>query len=137
ALIVYSVYLIIQIRERNLIKQKEALQREVHNQTILLREQKAEIERKNRDITDSINYAKRIQSSILPQSDLLAKAFKEYFIYFVPRDIVSGDFYWFSNLKGKFIITVADCTGHGVPGRSEEHTSELQSRENLVCRLLL
>lgn len=116
ALIVYSVYLIIQIRERNLIKQKEALQREVHNQTILLREQKAEIERKNRDITDSINYAKRIQSSILPQSDLLAKAFKEYFIYFVPRDIVSGDFYWFSNLKGKFIITVADCTGHGVPG---------------------
>src|SRR5690606_41474132 len=62
------------------------------------------------------SYAKRIQSSILPQSDLLAKAFKEYFIYFVPRDIVSGDFYWFSNLKGKFIITVADCTGHGVPG---------------------
>src|SRR5690606_1933825 len=96
--------------------QKEALQREVDSQTITLREQKAEIERKNRDITDSINYAKRIQSSILPESSILEGTFNESFIFFAPRDIVSGDFYWFYPFKNKFLVCVADCTGHGVPG---------------------
>jgi ligand-binding sensor domain-containing protein/serine phosphatase RsbU (regulator of sigma subunit) len=112
----YSIFLLIRIRERKLLRQKEALQREVESQTITLREQKAEIERKNRDITDSINYAKRIQSSILPESAILEKTFSESFIYFAPRDIVSGDFYWFHPFKDKFLVGVADCTGHGVPG---------------------
>jgi ligand-binding sensor domain-containing protein len=71
AAIIYSVYLIIIFREKNLKKQKEALQKEVNIQTVQLREQKAEIERKNQDITDSINYAKTIQSSILPPLDVL------------------------------------------------------------------
>ncbi len=115
-LIGYAIFLIIKIRERKLLRQKEALQREVDSQTIILREQKAEIERKNRDITDSINYAKRIQSSILPESAILESTFNESFIFFAPRDIVSGDFYWFHPLKNKFLVCVADCTGHGVPG---------------------
>jgi len=116
AVIIYSVYLIIIYRERKLRKQKEILQREVDTQTIQLREQKAEIERKNRDITDSINYARTIQSSILPPLNVLKDLFPKSFIFFVPRDIVSGDFYWFYKTKNHFIIACADCTGHGVPG---------------------
>jgi ligand-binding sensor domain-containing protein/serine phosphatase RsbU (regulator of sigma subunit) len=116
ALIIYGVYLIIVFRERKLTKQKEALQREVDLQTIQLREQKAEIERKNRDITDSINYAKTIQSSILPPLEILTSYFPRSFVFFVPRDIVSGDFYWFYKTKNHFLISCADCTGHGVPG---------------------
>jgi serine phosphatase RsbU (regulator of sigma subunit) len=92
------------------------LQKEVDLQTIQLREQKAEIERKNRDITDSINYAKTIQSSILPPLEVLKSHFPESFVFFAPRDIVSGDFYWFHKTKNHFIISCADCTGHGVPG---------------------
>ena len=110
------VYLIIYYREKKLRNQKEVLQKEVANQTVLLRQQKAEIERKNRDITDSINYAKRIQTSILPPISVLESRFKESFIFFAPRDIVSGDFYWFYEAKGKFLCACADCTGHGVPG---------------------
>lgn len=116
SIIAYSIFLVIKTRERKLRRQKEALQREVESQTVILREQKAEIEKKNRDITDSINYAKRIQSSILPPSEILTKAFNESFIFFAPRDIVSGDFYWFFHSKDKFLICAADCTGHGVPG---------------------
>ncbi|MFO8000753.1 MAG: two-component regulator propeller domain-containing protein [Marinilabilia sp.] len=116
AVIIYTVYLIIIFRERKLRKQKEILQREVDLQTIQLREQKAEIERKNRDITDSINYAKTIQSSILPPLNVLKNYFPESFVFFVPRDIVSGDFYWFYKTKTHFLICCADCTGHGVPG---------------------
>ncbi|MGQ1889997.1 ligand-binding sensor domain-containing protein [Thermophagus sp. OGC60D27] len=116
ALIIYVVYLIIIIREKNLKRQKEQLQKAVDQQTILLREQKAEIERKNRDITDSINYAKTIQSSILPPLNVLKSNYPESFVFFEPRDIVSGDFYWFHKTKKYFILGCADCTGHGVPG---------------------
>ncbi|MBN2743726.1 MAG: SpoIIE family protein phosphatase [Marinilabiliaceae bacterium] len=112
----YLVYLLIQYRERKLIEQKKLLQREVASQTVVLRNQKAEIEKKNRDITDSINYAKRIQSSILPPLSMLKNVFPDSFVFFAPRDIVSGDFYWFYQRKEYLYISVADCTGHGVPG---------------------
>lgn len=115
-LLILSVYSLIKYREQALIRQKQLLQREVASQTVVLREQKAEIERKNRDITDSINYAKKIQSSILPAMDDLMNVFPESFVYFLPRDIVSGDFYWFNRTKDYFIACCADCTGHGVPG---------------------
>jgi serine phosphatase RsbU (regulator of sigma subunit) len=79
--------------------------------------QKGEIELQNIEITDSINYAKRIQTSILPDINKLRETYKESFILFKPRDIVSGDFYWFDRLgDDKFIIVCADSTGHGVPG---------------------
>lgn len=89
----------------------------------LLFEQKQEIELQNRNITASILYAKRIQEAILPPETNLQEAFKDCFIWYQPKDIVSGDFYWFyeikdntSELNGEKIIAVADCTGHGVPG---------------------
>ncbi len=79
--------------------------------------QKAEIELQNLEITDSINYAKRIQSSILPDIKKLKEHFRDAFIMLYPRDIVSGDFYWFDKLDNDtFILVCADSTGHGVPG---------------------
>jgi serine phosphatase RsbU (regulator of sigma subunit) len=74
------------------------------------------IETKNMQITDSINYSRRIQTAILPPADLLTKSLKNFFIYYAPKDIVSGDFYWFSEINNKLYFIVVDCTGHGVPG---------------------
>ncbi|WKV12296.1 tetratricopeptide repeat protein [Marivirga harenae] len=74
------------------------------------------IEEKNKNITDSINYAKRIQTALLPFSHRISKQLEDYFIYYNPKDIVSGDFYWFSESEDKVILAVADCTGHGIPG---------------------
>ncbi|MCX6295523.1 MAG: SpoIIE family protein phosphatase, partial [Bacteroidetes bacterium] len=65
---------------------------------------------------DSINYAKRIQEAILPSKEIKYKIFPEAFVFFQPKDIVSGDFYWFAEKNGKRIIATVDCTGHGVPG---------------------
>jgi serine phosphatase RsbU (regulator of sigma subunit) len=80
-------------------------------------EQKEEIEIKNRDITDSITYAKRIQTSMLPPIKRLQQHFSGCFVFYSPRDIVSGDFYWFDQVSSnKFTIVCADSTGHGVPG---------------------
>jgi ligand-binding sensor domain-containing protein/serine phosphatase RsbU (regulator of sigma subunit) len=116
--LIVGVYMIIVIRER---KQKEFqiyLEKMLDDRTKEVREQKEEIEIKNRDITDSINYAQRIQASILPSVRKLQQYFTGSFVYYAPRDIVSGDFYWFDQLPGtnKFIIVCADSTGHGVPG---------------------
>ena len=74
------------------------------------------IEDKNKNITDSINYAKRIQDAILPPPAQLNNYLKDSFIFFKPKDIVSGDFYFFNKLDNKLLITAVDCTGHGVPG---------------------
>ncbi|MGQ0827787.1 MAG: PP2C family protein-serine/threonine phosphatase, partial [Bacteroidota bacterium] len=70
----------------------------------------------HKKITDSINYAKRIQQSILPRESEIQKIVPQSFIFYQPRDIVSGDFYWFSQVEKKIIIAAVDCTGHGVPG---------------------
>lgn len=83
---------------------------------LLLGEQKAIIEARNKDITDSINYARKIQESILPEAAVLEGFFPQNFILFKPRDIVSGDFYWFCKKGKRIMVAVADCTGHGVPG---------------------
>ncbi len=81
-----------------------------------LQSQKDKIDQSNTRITDSIRYAKRIQDAILPNEKILNEALSDYFIYFNPHDIVSGDFYWMRKIGRKIIIVAADCTGHGVPG---------------------
>ena len=81
-----------------------------------IEQQKNLIEQKNCEITDSINYARKIQDSILLPETKLKKWLPQMFIYFKPKDIVSGDFYWFSKYENKYVITAIDCTGHGVPG---------------------
>ena len=79
--------------------------------------QKALVEEKNKDILESISYAKRIQEAILPQSIEIKKYLKNHFIYYKPKDIVSGDFYWFYPInENEILIAAVDCTGHGVPG---------------------
>ena len=75
-----------------------------------------EIEEKNKEITDSINYAKRIQDAIFPSFDFIKKNIPNSFIYYQPKDIVAGDFYWAEKIGDIFLIAAADCTGHGVPG---------------------
>jgi serine phosphatase RsbU (regulator of sigma subunit) len=77
-----------------------------------------EIRQKNKDITDSIHYAKRIQQSILPSNEKIKTHLPEYFIFYQPKDIVSGDFYWMESVEDdtKIIVAAVDCTGHGVPG---------------------
>jgi ligand-binding sensor domain-containing protein/serine phosphatase RsbU (regulator of sigma subunit) len=111
------VTLIIRERDKSQKKIQEYLEKELAARTSVVMKQKGEIELQNIEITDSINYAKRIQTSILPDINKLKDAFKDAFILFHPRDIVSGDFYWFDKLEeDKFILVCADSTGHGVPG---------------------
>lgn len=81
-----------------------------------LQEKNGQIQKQNEQIIQSINYAERIQHAIIPNSKILEENFADYFISFKPKDIVSGDFYWFSEVDKKQIIVCADCTGHGVPG---------------------
>lgn len=74
------------------------------------------IEEKNKEITDSINYAKNIQQSLITNEIVFADNLKDHFILYLPKDIVAGDFYWAHKVANEFIIVCADCTGHGVPG---------------------
>ncbi|HLN55085.1 MAG TPA: two-component regulator propeller domain-containing protein [Bacteroidales bacterium] len=112
-----SVALIIREREKSHRKLQAYLEDELEKRTSVIMKQKGEIELQNLEITDSINYAKRIQSSILPDIGKLRENFREAFILFHPRDIVSGDFYWFDKVdEDRFIVVCADSTGHGVPG---------------------
>lgn len=103
-------------KQRILESQKEMLETQVTERTSEIVEQKTIIERKNKDITDSIDYAKTIQKAILPTNEYIHALFPESFILFKPKDIVSGDFYWFAEKNGKKIVAACDCTGHGVPG---------------------
>lgn len=96
-------------RTGRLLKEKEEALRQIERQ-------KYEMEVRDRNITDSLIYAKRIQEALLPSEDYLRKHFRDSFIFFRPKDIVSGDFYWIGEKNDKIFIVGADCTGHGVPG---------------------
>jgi serine phosphatase RsbU (regulator of sigma subunit) len=116
---VLSCIIILIIRERDKAQKKiqAYLEKELEARTSVVMKQKGEIELQNIEITDSINYAKRIQTSILPDISKLKETFEDAFILFHPRDIVSGDFYWFDKLdEDRFVLVCADSTGHGVPG---------------------
>jgi serine phosphatase RsbU (regulator of sigma subunit) len=82
----------------------------------VISDQKSLLEEKQKEILDSINYAKRIQYTLLAHDHVLKKNLSEYFVLFNPKDIVSGDFYWAAKIKDRFYLAVCDCTGHGVPG---------------------
>lgn len=97
-------------------KSHNELEQRVIERTAEISKQKEKIEAQNQDITDSIRYAKRIQQAILPNDHLINQAFPESFILYEPKDIVSGDFYWFGNKNDTAMIAAVDCTGHGVPG---------------------
>jgi serine phosphatase RsbU (regulator of sigma subunit) len=88
----------------------------IQQQKSQVEEQKSLIEEKNREVTDSILYAKRLQQAILPPAENIRYYFPKSFLLYLPKDIVAGDFYFFETCVDKIIIGVADCTGHGVPG---------------------
>jgi ligand-binding sensor domain-containing protein/serine phosphatase RsbU (regulator of sigma subunit) len=108
-LIFAAVFTFIKYRTARIEKEKKQLEAKVEQRT-------HELAEKNRDITSSIQYAKRIQQAILPPLDEIKHFLPESFILYLPKDIVSGDFYWFGEQGDKFIMVAADCTGHGVPG---------------------
>ncbi len=97
-------------------RQKMAANTILETKNDAISKQKREIEKKNNIITDSIEYAQNIQNAILPTEEEMQKCFVEYFIYYKPKDIVSGDFYWLHESKNAVLFAVVDCTGHGVPG---------------------
>jgi len=110
------IILIIRLRERSQRRKRIFLEKQLLIRTKELVEQKALVELKNKDITDSINYAYKIQSALLPSLIDIKYHLPDIAVLNKPRDIVSGDFYWY-NIEGDYItIALADCTGHGVPG---------------------
>lgn len=114
-----AIFSILLIQTRyNLTKREIIARTSLEATNVVLNEQKEIIEENNKNIMDSIKYAKRIQDAILPDESLLGKHLKDHFVYFKPKDIVSGDFYWFSRRESTntTIIAAVDCTGHGVPG---------------------
>jgi transcriptional regulator with GAF, ATPase, and Fis domain len=108
-----AAYSAIALENANLIQDME---NQVKIRTAEVVRQKEIIEAKNKDITDSIQYAQRIQNVILPPLTEFQDNFVESFVMFRPRDIVSGDFYWIEEVGEKIYFSVVDCTGHGVPG---------------------
>ena len=107
-IIVLSItYFLFQYRKNNKL---------INAQKKKVESQKNIIQLKNKDLTDSIKYAERIQKTILPNNEKIKKLFSDYFIMYRPKDIVAGDFYWAEMIEGHHFIAVADCTGHGVPG---------------------
>lgn len=109
-IVAYKTYTTIKLEQQKQVITEERDQ---------IKAQKLIIEEKNSEILSSISYAERLQNSILPSSQEIKNAFGDCFIMYNPRDIVSGDFYWFRRLeqdKRHFVIAAADCTGHGVPG---------------------
>ncbi|PLX10966.1 MAG: hypothetical protein C0594_04170 [Marinilabiliales bacterium] len=119
SLVLFRLYK--QKRESNRLLSEKNEEIELQSEKLAISNQELEkrhniILEKNQEISDSIQYASRIQSALLSSEAALKTSVKDYFIFFQPKDVVSGDFYWFLRKEEWLYITVADCTGHGVPG---------------------
>ncbi|OFX41184.1 MAG: hypothetical protein A2W95_06030 [Bacteroidetes bacterium GWA2_40_14] len=115
-LIIAAIITYINIREKNLKLEKIILEKKVKQRTAEVVRKNEELAKKNKDIMDSITYAKRIQQAILPSDHIIKNHVPDSFVLFKPKDIVSGDFYWFGVFGEYIMFSVIDCTGHGVPG---------------------
>ncbi len=102
----------LELKNQHIMQQKE----EIEAQRDEIEIQKQLVEEKNHEVMDSIRYAKRIQSAVMPRADYIDSFLNDYFIIFKPKDIVSGDYYWMTKRGNWLVIVAADCTGHGVPG---------------------
>lgn len=112
----FVIYIVIVYRLRALEKANKILEEKVRARTQEVVEQKAIIENLYHDVTDSIDYAQKIQAAILPSEQQFKDVLNNAFVYFRPKNVVSGDFYWFAERADRYIIAAVDCTGHGVPG---------------------
>jgi serine phosphatase RsbU (regulator of sigma subunit) len=114
-IVIYSIILILFFISGFSIFIFKSLQKN-KKQNKLITEQKHELEHQKQEITDSINYSKRIQTAILPDLNDIKQSLTDFFILYQPKDIVSGDFYYFNKVNNDVFMAAADCTGHGVPG---------------------
>lgn len=128
--VISLAFLIVVVRERKLLHDKKVLESKIQERTYEIEKQKERIEKqknkienqrdeitlRTKEITDSIDYGKKIQTAVLPPKQMLDSLLSDYFVFFRPRDVVSGDFYWVFEKNDKVAIAVADCSGHGVPG---------------------
>ena len=101
-------------KKQKLVIEEQKLEVEKQKEVVVLAHD--QLEEKNKEILDSITYAKRIQNAILPPAKVVKEYLQESFILYKPKDIVAGDFYWLEQREGKVLFAAADCTGHGVPG---------------------
>ena len=122
-LLIVFVYGIVKWNTRRLIEEKKKLEQkiaeateEIRGQNVQLEQQKDEIEKQKDEIQSSINYARRIQRALLTPDEVIDKIFPDHFLLYKPRNVVSGDYYWFGQFGDYKVSIVADCTGHGVPG---------------------
>ncbi|MFH0841025.1 MAG: SpoIIE family protein phosphatase [Bacteroidota bacterium] len=113
--ILLTVCLIMMLQTRRLVKTRKLL-KEKERALEDIGKRKAELEFRDKNLTDSLIYAQRIQEALLPSEEYFRTHFRESFIFFRPKDIVSGDFYWIGEKDDRIFIAGADCTGHGVPG---------------------
>jgi len=115
--LVFLIIIFFQFRlKKKANKLLEKQNKKINDQKTEIEKQRDLANRQKKDILDSIEYASRIQNALLPPDYMLEKGLSEYFLFFKPRDVVSGDFYWMTQKDNKIIIAAADCTGHGVPG---------------------
>jgi serine phosphatase RsbU (regulator of sigma subunit) len=115
SMLLLSFIIVVLFQTKNLVKTRKMLIKR-EDELKLIEKEKADLEFRDKNMTDSLIYAQRIQEALLPSEDYFRTYFSESFIFFKPRDIVSGDFYWIENKGDKIFIAGADCTGHGVPG---------------------
>jgi serine phosphatase RsbU (regulator of sigma subunit) len=132
---------VVKLNSRRLIAQNLRLQEMVDEKTGEIIQQKNEIEaqrddiaKQNKSMTDSIRYAKSLQDAILPASELIEDSFPKNMVFFRPRDIVSGDFYWFHSDEEHAFFAAVDCTGHGVPGALVSMTGSNLLQQIIVQR---
>ena len=114
--IIISIILLFILSQTRILVKTRKLLREKELAYALIELQKVELEMRDKDITDSLIYAQRIQEALLPSESYFRNHFADSFILFKPKNIVSGDFYWIGEKGDKIFIVAADCTGHGVPG---------------------
>lgn len=111
-----ALFLFVKWRTHSLKQKQKELELIVEQRTAEVTHQKDLVQEKQKEILDSINYARRIQYTLLAHDEFLLKNLPEHFVLFKPKDIVSGDFYWATEHQNKFYLAVCDSTGHGVPG---------------------
>jgi ligand-binding sensor domain-containing protein/serine phosphatase RsbU (regulator of sigma subunit) len=115
-LLVVIIFLFIKTRERKLIRDRNVLEEKVKERTKEIEKQKQIVEKSHKEIKSSINYASKIQQAMMPHKEHLDSLFNDYCLFYKPRDVVSGDFYWVRKINQFVVFAVGDCTGHGVPG---------------------
>lgn len=114
--LVGAVWGITVLNTRRIVAEKMRLEKIVEERTLEVVQQKERIEKQNEEIVSSITYASKIQQAVLPTQEAMTSIFPDHFLLFLPRDVVSGDFYWMVQIGDKKVCAIADCTGHGVPG---------------------